>query len=595
MKQIEAQFLVSPRILDHLGIAAYNSLRKCLAELAANSYDADATKVSVTLPDVINEDAFIDIEDNGTGMSEKAVCDNYLFIGRDRRKDGDKTSNGRLVIGSKGIGKLAGFGVASRMEVATWKDGTQVTFTLDRENFDDMQALSASKIPITCAPTSHKNGTRIRLARLSKDLQLPDAIVLRRHLHKALPERPDFRVFVNNVECTADDVPGERQEISQLIPAAGTVKGFYIIANSRQAAPGLSIRVRGRLITEPSLFGLDTRAHGFFTAEKIVGELNADFLDPEGSSGHIHGLINTSRDGFLEDSPIVKALQQWAQSFLKEIIQGVDAKEQKKRTNELLEKHGIRERFDRMPAHVRGVARKVIEGVVPKLRNVGDEEAEALIEWILRYYESNVLRELMKVILTADINETEKLAELLQDWGLKQVTSVVEIIKEQIEIIGKLEELVRSNKSKEVELHTLIEKNLWLVREGLELWSSDKPLKTVLTDRIDQIYEDKQGLRPDLVCRSRDQGNEAIIIEFKRPKEKIVMEHVTQAMEYKGLIKKHRPSIRFNVYVVGREYDHSVLAMQDELEKASIHLWSFEEILQKARIRFEEILVILGR
>ena len=113
MKQIEAQFSVSPRILDHLGIAAYNSLRKCLAELAANSYDADATKVSVTLPDVINSDAFIDIVDNGTGMSEKNVCDNYLFIGRDRRKDGDKTGSGRLVIGSKGIGKLAGFGVAS--------------------------------------------------------------------------------------------------------------------------------------------------------------------------------------------------------------------------------------------------------------------------------------------------------------------------------------------------------------------------------------------------------------------------------------------------------------------------------------------------
>jgi len=171
----------------------------------------------------------------------------------------------------------------------------------------------------------------------------------------------------------------------------------------------------------------------------------------------------------------------------------------------------------------------------------------------------------------------------------------VEIIKEQIEIIGKLEELVRSNKSKEIELHTLIEKNLWLVREGLELWSSDKPLKTVLDDRVDQIYKGKQDLRPDLVCRSRDQGNVAVIVEFKRPKETIVMDHVTQAMEYEGLIKKHRPNIRFDVYVVGREYDPSVLAMKDKLEQASVHLWSFEEILQKARVRFEEILEILGR
>jgi hypothetical protein len=551
--------------------------------------------VSISLPDAIGDSAFIDMEDNGIGMSDKDVRESYLFIGRDRRKEGDKTKSGRLVIGSKGIGKLAGFGVAARMEITAWKDGTQVTFVLDRESFDDMNALASFKIPIICSPSSHKNGMKVRLARLSKDLQLPAPDLIRRHLHKALPQRPDFRVFVNEVECTAEDVAGERHEIAQDIAGVGNLRGFYIVSNSRQQSPGLSIRVRGRLVTEPSLFGLDTRTHGFFTAEKIVGEINADFLDPEGSVGHIHGLINTSRDGFLEDSPIVQGLMEWAKGFLKEVIQGVDAKEQKKRTNELLDRPGIRDRLDRMPAHVRGLARKVVESVVPKLRNVADEEAENLIEWILRYYESNVLRELMKVILAADINETEKLAGLLQDWGLKQVTSVVEIIKEQIEIIGKLEELVRSNKSKEIELHTLIEKNLWLVREGLELWSSDKPLKTVLDDRINQIYKDKQDLRPDLVCKSRDQGNEAVIIEFKRPKEKIVMDHVTQAMEYEGLIKKHRPNITFNVYVVGREYDPGVLAMKDKLEKASVHLWSFEEILQKARVRFEEILEILGR
>jgi hypothetical protein len=209
MKQIEASFSVSPRILDHLGIAAYNSLRKCLAELAANSY------------------------------------------------------------------------------------------------------------------------MKVRLARLSKDLQLPATDVIRRHLHKALPQLPDFRVFVNEVECTAEDVTGERHAFAQDIAGVGNVGGFYIVSNSRQSSPGLSIRVRGRLVTEPSLFGLDTRAHGCFTAEKIVGEINADFLDPEGSAGHIHGLINTSRDGFLEDSPIVQGLIRWAQDFLKEVIQGVDTNEQK--------------------------------------------------------------------------------------------------------------------------------------------------------------------------------------------------------------------------------------------------------------------------
>ena len=75
----------------------------------------------------------------------------------------------------------------------------------------------------------------------------------------------------------------------------------------------------------------------------------------------------------------------------------------------------------------------------------------------------------------------------------------------------------------------------------------------------------------------------------------VTLDHVTQALEYEGLVKKHRPNISFTTYVIGREYNTSVLAMRDKLEGAALHLWSFEEILQRARIRFEKILEILGR
>lgn len=73
------------------------------------------------------------------------------------------------------------------------------------------------------------------------------------------------------------------------------------------------------------------------------------------------------------------------------------------------------------------------------------------------------------------------------------------------------------------------------------------------------------------------------------------MKHVTQALEYQGLIEKHRPNIQIVTYVVGRTYDHSVLAIQENQAKAGLYLWSFEEILQLARARFERILEILGR
>jgi hypothetical protein len=588
-------FKFSPRILDHLGVSAYNSVQKCLSELAANSHDADAVEVSISLPDTLGEDAVIEVSDSGVGMSPSDIESRFLFIGRNRREAGQRTDKGRLLIGSKGIGKLAGFGVAGTVQVITSQGGVQPSLTIDRESFQNLATLSEQPLNIITAQTETHDGTKIRLLKLNPDLHLPSADVVRRHLYRTLPKSSNFRVLVNDIECTAEDVPGARTTFAESIPGIGDVSGFYVIANARQEAPGLAVRVRGRIVKEPSLFGLNTRTHGFFTAEKVVGEVNAEFLDPELGPERRQDLLNTTRDGFLEDSPIVKQFDAWAQDFLRKVIQGVESSETTKRTDALLNRPAVRERLDRMPAHVRANATSVVRALIVKLKNVEEQEAEELIEWVLRYYESNVLRELMRAIIAADLTDAEKLGQLVEEWGLKQVSSIVEIIKTQIEIIEKLQELMTSDVAKEIDVHKLVESNLWLIREGLELWSSDKPLKQVLEGHFDKVYQDREDIRPDLICRSRSDGNQAVILEFKRPKVKVTMDHVTQALEYEGIIKRHRPNIAFETYVVGREYDASVLAAREKLQAAGLHLWSLSEILQLARMRFERILEILGR
>ena len=263
-----AYFRFSPRILDHLGVAAYNSLQKCLSELAANAYDADATELSITLPDTIDENASLELVDNGIGMTADDIAEKFLFIGRNKRESGQRTPGGRLLIGSKGIGKLAGFGVASTVEVVSWRDGLMSTVIIDRDSLDDLKTLSERPLNIMTSSTELSHGTKIRLLKLNADLHLPSADSIRRHLYKALP-KTNFKMTVNDVECTAEDVPGQKYPFSASIDGAGEVTGYYIVANTRQHSPGLAVRVRGRIVKDPSLFGVDTRAHGFFTAEKI--------------------------------------------------------------------------------------------------------------------------------------------------------------------------------------------------------------------------------------------------------------------------------------------------------------------------------------
>lgn len=417
---------------------------------------------------------------------------------------------------------------------------------------------------------------------------------LREQLYRSIPRSVGFKVFVNAIECSAQDLAGERVTFERSIPDLGEVTGFYIITQARQTRPGFSVRVRGRLVKEPSLFGLGVGSHGFFTASKLSGEVNAEFFDPENSPEDQPDLINTSRDGFLEDSPTVQGFNDWMRRFVTEIVQGLDERETERRASTILGTPEIQQRLDGLPPHVRSTASSIVREILRKLKNVEETEAAELIEWLLRYYESNVMRELMRAIVEADTSEAERLASLIQEWGLKQLNSINEIVRDQIQIIDKLQKITFNDETWEIEVHRLVEKNLWLLREGLELWSSNKPLKTVLEKKISDTYAQKENLRPDVICRTRN-GSHAVVVEFKRPKEVISMEHVTQALGYTGILRAHSPGLDIQTYVIGREYDPSVLAAKENLEKASIFLWSFSDVLQRARTRFEKILDILGR
>jgi len=415
MANIQAEFIFSPRILEALGISAYNSVRKCLSELIANSYDADAKNVWVVLPDVIDENAIITIEDDGIGMSSEEMKLKFLHIGRNRRTEGERTALGRLIIGSKGIGKLAGFGISARIRITSWKDKKQSSMTIDRAEIENLETLKDHKIEIVCIDSDHNNGTKIELLVLHEQLTIPTQDEIRKSLFMNMPKKADFKMFVNTIDCTAQDVPGEKHEFSENVQGLGQVKGFYIVADSRQKNPGLAVRVRERIVQEPSLFGLDTRAHGFFTAEKIIGEIVAESLDPETAEGKRQDLIKTTRDGFLEESSSVQIFNNWASDFVKKIVQGADTSEQKKRTDALLDKPEIKARLVKLPPHIRGTATIVVRGIIAKLNTASDEDAKNLVEWVLRYYESNVLKELMNAIASADIKEAEKLGNLIQE------------------------------------------------------------------------------------------------------------------------------------------------------------------------------------
>ena len=115
------------RILDQLGSQTYQSPVASIAELVSNAWDADAETVNVWLPDGVGEGVEVVIKDDGSGLTYKECQSRYLNIGYCRRgkKPVARTEEKkRVVLGRKGIGKFAGFGIARIIRVDTISKST---------------------------------------------------------------------------------------------------------------------------------------------------------------------------------------------------------------------------------------------------------------------------------------------------------------------------------------------------------------------------------------------------------------------------------------------------------------------------------------
>ena len=149
MTQPKYVMTISRLTVDKLGVRLYDRVSAVIAEIIANSYDADATKVTVRAPmgewlatkvaKVITDKGFvIEVVDNGVGMPPDEINDFYLKVGAERRKDrkrGDRSKIfRRKVMGRKGVGKLAPFGVCRFVEVIS-AGGKQVIASNDDRGY----------------------------------------------------------------------------------------------------------------------------------------------------------------------------------------------------------------------------------------------------------------------------------------------------------------------------------------------------------------------------------------------------------------------------------------------------------------------------
>lgn len=121
---------VHPRVVFQLGESLVTDPVQALLELVKNSYDADATLVTVEVDTHVKESDLqgrIVVEDNGIGMSEQTIIDGWLTISVSpkaaMKESGQKTlRHHRVPLGDKGVGRLGTQRLGHRLTIRTFED-----------------------------------------------------------------------------------------------------------------------------------------------------------------------------------------------------------------------------------------------------------------------------------------------------------------------------------------------------------------------------------------------------------------------------------------------------------------------------------------
>lgn len=182
---LKASFTVDTHVFRELGALLVGRDSTALIELIKNSYDADATEVSIyghSLRD--KRVAYIQITDNGTGMTVDDFTNGFLRIASRLKEKGDRRSlrYKRRFTGAKGIGRLAAHKLAELLRVDSMpgkelKALEGVVATIDWKSVEKFQTLEElateeNNPAIIVEPkkktSSTKEGTEIRLERLRR-------------------------------------------------------------------------------------------------------------------------------------------------------------------------------------------------------------------------------------------------------------------------------------------------------------------------------------------------------------------------------------------------------------------------------------------
>lgn len=576
-KQPRYTMRIERKIVDKLGLKLYDKIAAVVAEIVANSYDADAELVTVHLPlgkaltvrkkgKVEQKGYKIEIKDDGHGMTPDEANNFYLRVGKDRREDPEQGDKSRLkernVMGRKGIGKLAPFGVCGTIEIrSAGGDKTAKGFKVTHFELDyDKIVEETSEEDHEYHPTplqddeswNQKSGTTITLKNFLPKI-VPDKETFNRQLgYRFGLTLPDFKIKVidtkeedpegefflgkediilmEGTKIEVDDVPVVTEEGDEY-PVRGWV-GMSKRSYKNIEFAGVRIYVRGKIASITRDFGLPAGFTGEFVARSyLVGEIHADWIDDE------EDLIQTHRQDILWASELGKAFSKWGQKIIKKVAKSAGEPRRKLVCERFLEVSKLKEtaqkRFKDVELEKTALELGEKIGSFASEEELEDEDyVNGLADIILTFAPHKLLVDTFKKIQELADKEgkvdIKLLVRLFETSRIAQYSSYGQIVSEKIKVIDTFEKAIRDSEIQEKELQNILEDAPWLIDPKWEVLTANQSFKN-FRNAFEAWYKKKYGeeiltttniphatKRPDFIFVHTESALK--IVEIKPPK-----------------------------------------------------------------------------
>ena len=615
---------VAGQLFNHLGLQMYSGAVPAISEFISNAYDAMARNVWITIPTghPITQSDEIVVRDDGHGMSFDECNSLYLKVGRDRRSHQSewakeyKGLSSRRVQGRKGIGKLAGFGIANLIDLQTVKSKQISHFAIDFDEltrsseFADTEGYAPEPLSDDGTSTDDTPGTTVKLSRLKLSRSINEDQFKKSIARRLLIIDDNFTVHLNGTPVSRQEIPfqfrfpedtgewqiAELENGQQFQWWAGFCRATIPIEEQR----GFVVYVRGKLAQTPWFFDLSGGVWGQHGMQYLTGEVQADFLDESVD------LIATDRGTVRWEDPTAAPLKEWGRKKIRELLGTWTDKrrEAKIRSPKVSNYLG---QAEKLPERERKIFKTVVARIcaIPQLDKdkKGKDIADELVEFVYNALTNRSFLDAIRQLNATSPNDVAQFTKVLSEWDIIELVNTANLVKGRVEIIRKFEQMIKEKVPEKPDMQDYVRDHPWIIDPKWTTLVHEQSLDRLISEQynIEKSGEREGQRRLDFFCLG-DKYNTAYVVETKRPGDLVGREEFDKLRDHVLFLRKklqqeandeNKRATVLGLLIADRIRPENDLLAQEYQKGETLDIRTWGNLLATAKTLHEEFLNVV--